>query len=197
MLFFGRTGDGIDNRADLLAFWRAKRKLWWCLALPCRWTAPDRTKCTELPAAYWRTAWKLVQKRWRRPACRALRPLPRLRDSTACSSWPGRRSCGNCLPAASASWIPNNAYVDPRVRVGAGMMLLPGTILRGGTVSGTDCQIGPNSMLTDCTVGDGVRINASQCEESVVKRAVRSALMPTCVPTAPWVRRARSVPLSS
>lgn len=64
---------------------------------------------------------------------------------------------------------PNNTYVDPRVRVGAGTMLLPGTILRGGTVIGTDCQIGPNSMLTDCTVGDGVRINASQCEESVVE----------------------------
>lgn len=26
---------------------------------------------------------------------------------------------------------PNNTYVDPRVRVGAGTMLLPGTILRG------------------------------------------------------------------
>ena len=36
---------------------------------------------------------------------------------------------------------PNNTYVDPRVRVGAGTMLLPGTILRGGTVIGTDCHI--------------------------------------------------------
>ena len=78
---------------------------------------------------------------------------------------------------------PNNTYVDPRVRVGAGTMLLPGTILRGGTVIGTDCQIGPNSMLTDCTVGDGVRINASQCEESVVETGCEIgpyALRPHC-----------------
>ena len=64
---------------------------------------------------------------------------------------------------------PNNTYIDPRVRVGAGTVLLPGTILRGETVIGADCQIGPNSMLTDCTVGDGAVINASQCEESVVE----------------------------
>ena len=61
---------------------------------------------------------------------------------------------------------PAGVYVDPTVRVGAGTILLPGTILRGNTTVGRDCQLGPNTMLTHCVVGDGVTINASQCEES-------------------------------
>ena len=34
-----------------------------------------------------------------------------------------------------------------------GTLLLPGTILRGRTVVGANCEIGPNTMLVDCTVG--------------------------------------------
>ena len=60
----------------------------------------------------------------------------------------------------------NNCYVDPRARVGAGTVLLPGTILRGNTVIGADCTIGPNTMLTDCAVGDGTEVNASQATQS-------------------------------
>lgn len=60
-------------------------------------------------------------------------------------------------------------YVSAETEVGAGTLLLPGTILRGKTRIGTGCTIGPNVMLTDCQVGDDVTINASQCEESVVE----------------------------
>lgn len=63
---------------------------------------------------------------------------------------------------------PATTYIDPRSHVGAGTVLLPGTILRGHTVIGADCEIGPNSMLRDCTVGDGTTINASQLNESTV-----------------------------
>ncbi len=61
---------------------------------------------------------------------------------------------------------PATTYIDPRCRVAAGTMLLPGTILRGKTVIGADCEIGPNSMIRDCTVGDGTTVNASQLNES-------------------------------
>ncbi len=129
-------------------------------------------------------------------ACRALRPLPRLRDSTACSSGPGAdpagTACRRRLRHGSPTilmWIRVFAWARVRCCCPARSC--------GAGLCWNRLSDRPNSMLTDCTVGDGVRINASQCEESVVKRAVRSALMPTCVPTAPWVRRARSVPLSS
>ena len=65
---------------------------------------------------------------------------------------------------------PAAVYVEDQVEVGAGTMLLPGTILRGKTVIGQNCRIGPYAMLTACTVEDGCTVNASQCEESVIER---------------------------
>lgn len=65
---------------------------------------------------------------------------------------------------------PQSVYVEDTVTVGEGTMLLPGTILRGSTAIGANCQIGPNVMLTDCTVGEGTTINASQCEDSQIGR---------------------------
>jgi len=72
------------------------------------------------------------------------------------------------LEAGVEMMDPSAVYAAEEVTVGAGTLLLPGTVLRGKTVVGANCVIGPNVMLTDCTVGDGVRINASQCEESTI-----------------------------
>lgn len=63
---------------------------------------------------------------------------------------------------------PSAVWVEDTVRVGRGTLLLPGTILRGATVIGEDCRIGPNTMLTDCTVGDRTTVNASQGTESAI-----------------------------
>ena len=59
--------------------------------------------------------------------------------------------------------------IDPQVKIGKGTQILPGTILRGNTTIGENCVIGPNSMITDCTFGDGVVFNASQAAQSVVE----------------------------
>ena len=61
---------------------------------------------------------------------------------------------------------PNTTYIDPRAVIGAGTTLLPGTIIRGRSVIGCDCEIGPNAVVRDCTVGDRTTINASQVNES-------------------------------
>ena len=63
---------------------------------------------------------------------------------------------------------PNTTYIDPRCRIGKGTTLLPGTILRGNTVIGQRCEIGPNAMIRDCAVGDDTTVNASQLNESTV-----------------------------
>lgn len=63
---------------------------------------------------------------------------------------------------------PNTVYVEDTVSVGAGTLLLPGTILRGTTVIGENCEIGPNTMITNCTVGNATVINSSQCNESTI-----------------------------
>lgn len=65
---------------------------------------------------------------------------------------------------------PKAVYIDPRVEIGRGTMVLPGTILRGATCIGQDCVIGPNAMVRDCTVGDESEVNASQINESSIGR---------------------------
>lgn len=68
---------------------------------------------------------------------------------------------------------PTTVYLDEGVTVGKGTLLLPGTVLRGGTVIGADCEIGPNTMICDSTIGDRVTVNASQVNESVVEDGVK------------------------
>ena len=63
---------------------------------------------------------------------------------------------------------PTAVYIDPRVTIGRGTVILPGTILRGKTHIGCGCTIGPNAMVRDCTVGDDTEINASQINESTI-----------------------------
>lgn len=41
----------------------------------------------------------------------------------------------------------NAVYIDIDVEIGSGTLLLPGTILRGRTVIGENCEIGPNTMI--------------------------------------------------
>ena len=73
------------------------------------------------------------------------------------------------LAAGVRMMDPSAVYVEDSVTVGKDTLLLPGTILRGNTVIGEGCEIGPNTMITDCTVGDGAVINSSQCNESVIE----------------------------
>ena len=68
---------------------------------------------------------------------------------------------------------PATTYIDPRCSIAPGVTLLPGTILRGHTAIGSGCEIGPNAMVRDCTVGDGVTINASQLNESTIGDGVK------------------------
>lgn len=61
---------------------------------------------------------------------------------------------------------PSAVYIDPRVKIGRGTFVLPGSILRGNTTIGCGCTIGPNAMVRDCVVGNDTEINASQVNES-------------------------------
>ena len=61
-------------------------------------------------------------------------------------------------------WDTENCYVTPGVTVGRGTQLLPGTLLQGKTAVGENCVIGPNTRLTDCSVGDGSRVEQSKAE---------------------------------
>ena len=64
---------------------------------------------------------------------------------------------------------PASTYIDPRVDIGAGTLLLPNTILRGETAVGADCEIGPNTVLDGCRVGDRTVVNQTQAKDSEIR----------------------------
>jgi bifunctional UDP-N-acetylglucosamine pyrophosphorylase/glucosamine-1-phosphate N-acetyltransferase len=67
---------------------------------------------------------------------------------------------------------PATAYIDIDVQIGPGTVVEPCTYLRGHTRIGSDCVIGPNSILIDTETGDGCQVIASMLEEAVLERNV-------------------------
>jgi bifunctional UDP-N-acetylglucosamine pyrophosphorylase/glucosamine-1-phosphate N-acetyltransferase len=53
---------------------------------------------------------------------------------------------------------PAHTYIDTTVHIGADVTVFPGTTLQGRTVIGEGADIGPNTRLVDCAVGDGARV---------------------------------------
>jgi bifunctional UDP-N-acetylglucosamine pyrophosphorylase/glucosamine-1-phosphate N-acetyltransferase len=53
---------------------------------------------------------------------------------------------------------PASTHVDVTVTIGQDTVLEPGTVLRGATVVGAGCHVGPQVTLTDCTLRDNVTI---------------------------------------
>jgi len=56
---------------------------------------------------------------------------------------------------------PASTFVDAGVRVGCDTVLEPFSILRGATVIGEGCRIGPFTEIADSSVGDGAHIRQS------------------------------------
>jgi bifunctional UDP-N-acetylglucosamine pyrophosphorylase / glucosamine-1-phosphate N-acetyltransferase len=56
---------------------------------------------------------------------------------------------------------PEHTYVDASVELGSDVTLFPGTILQGRCVIGEHAEIGPNTRLVDCVVGDGAVVQNS------------------------------------
>ena len=53
---------------------------------------------------------------------------------------------------------PRQTFIDVTVRIGRDVTLYPGTMLQGSTVVGDECEIGPDTRLVDCSVGDGATV---------------------------------------
>ena len=56
---------------------------------------------------------------------------------------------------------PERTYVDTSVTMGPDVTLFPGTLLQGATVIATGCEIGPNTHLVDCAVGERATVSNS------------------------------------
>jgi bifunctional UDP-N-acetylglucosamine pyrophosphorylase/glucosamine-1-phosphate N-acetyltransferase len=56
---------------------------------------------------------------------------------------------------------PDSAYIEDTVQIGSDTVIEPSCFLKGDTVIGKNCSIGPFSQLTDTIVGQGSIINSS------------------------------------
>lgn len=74
--------------------------------------------------------------------------------------------------------------IDAGVTVGAGTLIRSGTVLRGATSIGRDCELGPQTFITDCAIGDECMVIASVLSGSEVGSATRigpfAQLRPGC-----------------
>lgn len=50
---------------------------------------------------------------------------------------------------------PRQTFIDVNVTIGRDVTLFPGTMLQGMTAIGDGCEIGPDTRLVDCAVGNG------------------------------------------
>ncbi|CAB1130118.1 bifunctional glucosamine-1-phosphate N-acetyltransferase/UDP-N-acetylglucosamine pyrophosphorylase [Candidatus Hydrogenisulfobacillus filiaventi] len=63
---------------------------------------------------------------------------------------------------------PATTYVDPTVEVGQDTIIYPLTFLRGRTRIGRECRIGPMTTIVDSRLADGVTVQQSVVESSVL-----------------------------
>lgn len=79
---------------------------------------------------------------------------------------------------------PATTYVETGVRVGQDTLLRPGTTLRGATVIGERCEIGPYSVIQDSEIGDECQVYGSWLERAVMEPGARVGPMSRLRPGA-------------
>ncbi|HPE68696.1 MAG TPA: bifunctional UDP-N-acetylglucosamine diphosphorylase/glucosamine-1-phosphate N-acetyltransferase GlmU [Thermotogota bacterium] len=68
---------------------------------------------------------------------------------------------------------PASTYIGPEVVVGQDTVIWPQTFVQGKTTIGKECSIGPMSQLSNCHIGDRVRVERSHLEEVQVAEDVQ------------------------
>ena len=64
---------------------------------------------------------------------------------------------------------PASTYIGMDVQIGQDSIIHPNTFLRGETKIGANCEIGPNTIITDCKIGDRCEILASVLEKATLE----------------------------
>lgn len=67
---------------------------------------------------------------------------------------------------------PSSVMIDADVVIGQDTLVLPNTMLLGNTVVGSDCEVGPGSVVKNSTIGDGCRVTSSALEEAILEAGV-------------------------
>jgi bifunctional UDP-N-acetylglucosamine pyrophosphorylase/glucosamine-1-phosphate N-acetyltransferase len=79
---------------------------------------------------------------------------------------------------------PATTYVEAGVRIGQDTILRHGTTVRGGTVIGERCEIGPFSVIQDSVIADDCRVTGSWLEGAKMHSGARVGPMSRLRPRA-------------
>ncbi len=88
-----------------------------------------------------------------------------------------RRRINDAWLGAGVTMVdPDRTYIDTTVRLAPDVTIFPGTLLQGTTVVGEGVELGPDTRLVDCTVGDGPSSSARWGVTPTSARRDRGAL---------------------
>lgn len=64
---------------------------------------------------------------------------------------------------------PENTYIQDGVKIGKDTIIYPNVIIEGDSIIGEDCVIRSNTRIVNSTIGEGVEIESSLIEDSIVE----------------------------
>ena len=67
---------------------------------------------------------------------------------------------------------PQSTWIEDQVQIGRDSEIWPGTVLQGATSIGQGCKIGPNTQITDSTIGDNSAVLHSVLNQATVGNSV-------------------------
>ena len=68
---------------------------------------------------------------------------------------------------------PEQTYIEPEVEIGQDTVIFPGTMIKGDTKIGADCNIGPYSEIKNCVIGNGTTVRQSVAYNSSIGNNVK------------------------
>ncbi|WP_409303639.1 bifunctional UDP-N-acetylglucosamine diphosphorylase/glucosamine-1-phosphate N-acetyltransferase GlmU [Peribacillus sp. SCS-155] len=63
---------------------------------------------------------------------------------------------------------PSNTYIETGVTIGRDTVIHPGSIIKGESIIGEDCVIGPHTEIKNCEIGNSSTVRHSAAFESII-----------------------------
>ncbi len=92
-------------------------------------------------------------------------------DLAAAYAMLNKRKAADLMAAGVTVVDPSNTYIEENVAIGRDTVVYPGVFIKGNTVIGKGCKIGPAGVIEDCVIDEGAVVKYSCALE---KSRVRS-----------------------
>ncbi|MFC3882066.1 bifunctional UDP-N-acetylglucosamine diphosphorylase/glucosamine-1-phosphate N-acetyltransferase GlmU [Bacillus songklensis] len=68
---------------------------------------------------------------------------------------------------------PSNTYISADAQIGRDTVIYPGTMIQGASTIGERCEIGPNTEIKDCQIGNDTALRHSVAHDSEIGHEVK------------------------